>query len=304
MRAFLRASATASILASVAACATPRRPVPPAREAPARVMVMNLEKIALRTSAYVELHAMLASEGSYGELDRHGGDDAFASTAIALGRCEIDRCALETVGGTRLEHPFAAALPPFVASSWQRRALAARAAADRVRAAMGAETEPIVARIASDLGVTWPDSPVVVDLVTQAPSPRGDTLVAPLLRAESSCFAVRRGESERVRDARVLDCVLSYAVISLADRSLLWTAIAERTARARARRAWILVAIHAVAATLTAWEPRHASFMRQSASAVEPRVLSWLAGNWRSRASGEDVATFAARYVAALDEQR
>ena len=59
MRRVAYASAAMILLA---ACARPKPPPPP-REPPARVLSVALDRVSLRTNAYVELHAWLAAAG-------------------------------------------------------------------------------------------------------------------------------------------------------------------------------------------------------------------------------------------------
>ena len=100
-----------------------------------------------------------------------------------------------------------------------------------------------------------------------------------------------------MRNARVSECVLVQALMPVATRSRLFDAIARELPEREAERAWALVVVHAVAATLTAWAPEHVSPMRKSALAVERAVLTWLADHWRERARGEDIDVFAKRYA-------
>ncbi len=264
-------------------------------------MAVTLDRVALRSSAYAELHAEIATAGGYGaQLERDESDDTLAATMAALGRCDDERCALSALRETGLDGAFAERLPGFLASEWQERALVTRAAIDRARAALGVEAEPLLMRLASDLALSWPARPVVVDVVSRVPSPRRRALLPVALAARSNCFAAFRSEGDRERDARIMDCVLARAVISLADRSRIHAALAQKLEPSLAKRAWVLLVVHAVAATLTAWERRHASVLRQSANAVEPRPLAWLAENWHKRQEGEDAEAFAARYASAL----
>lgn len=323
MRGSLRASATTPLARAAAlfvgigalSCAQ-RPPPPPPKEPPARVLAVRLDRVRLRTSAYVELHAWLATMASGRqapppELERatrayaratadDDEDTAFGRAASALGACESDRCAFGALEGTRFEEPFTAALPGFVARSWTPRARFTRAAVERVRAAMGPEAEALRARLARDLAVDWPEDGATVHVVVDAPPASRAALVPPLLGARGSCFVARKGEEARVRDARLVDCALAYAALPLAQRSALGAALARELGPELGSRAWGLVVVHAVAATVKAWEPRHASVMRRSAGAVEPRALAWLSEHWHTRAQGEEVAAFAGRFAAVL----
>jgi hypothetical protein len=264
-------------------------------------MTVQLEQIALRTSAWVELHATLASEGAYDDALRNDlRGDALADATRAVARCGDDRCALTALEGTRFARPFAAALPAFVSARWHERAVAARAGIDRVRTAWRVEVAPLVARLADDLAVEWPDGPVVVDVVAQAPPAAREALVPVVLGARGSCFVASSKEAQRLRDARVIDCVLGYAAMSLAERSAIYQELSAALGERRARRAFELLAIHAVAATVRGWERSHVSSLRRSANAVEREALVWLAESWPARAGGEAPRFFARRYAKAL----
>jgi hypothetical protein len=291
--------------ASLAGCAHAAPRQPPDRQPPPHVLVVGLEQVALRTTAWVELHASLAAEGVYAKAQ--AGDDRdeqLARTAQALERCEDERCARAAVDGTPFAGPYLAALPGFLARDWTARAATARSAIELARAAMGPEVEPLVVELSQKLALDWPLPPPVVDVVTDAPAPGPEAPIRVLLSAHSPCFARSRGESERMHDARVVDCVLTYAALRLASRSALARAMSrELTARGIAGdldRAWTALVVHAVAATVAAWEPRHASVLRRSAAAVMPEVMTWLAAEWPSRMRGESPDDFARRYAATL----
>jgi hypothetical protein len=107
-----------------------------------------------------------------------------------------------------------------------------------------------------------------------------------------------------MHDARVVDCVLAYAALRLASRSDLARALGrELGARGMAGdldRAWTALVVHAVATTVSAWEPKHASVLRQSAASVMPEIMAWLAAEWPSRLRGAPADDLAKRYAAAL----
>lgn len=295
----------------------------PERKAPARVLVVRLEQVSLKTSAWVELHSWLAASArastelgdpdldaaarAYGAaLADDERDEAFTRTARALERCEDERCARAAVTGSPFAAPYLAALPSFSTRHWLDRADVTRGSIDVARAAMAEEemVEALVTRLAQDLAIDWPVPPPVVAMAGNAPEAGRAALVRPLLGARSTCFAKERKESERVHAARVMDCVLGYAAISLEERSTLAVALGrELSARGKASevgRAWSALVVHAVAMVVSAWEPKHASVLRRSAVAVMPEALEWLAREWPSRMRGEAPADFAKRYAAAL----
>jgi hypothetical protein len=325
MRGSLRASHTARITLLLAiglsGCARAKaRPVPPSR-VPPRVLVVGLEQIALRTTAWVELHAWLAaaarSHADTGdpELDAAARDyvtalaedsldELLARTTHVLEACDDERCARAAVTGTTFAQPYLAALPGFLKRHWTERAGVARDAMEAARAAMAPEVEALVTIVARDLAVDWPVTPPVVTFVAAAPEPGADAPIRVLLGARGSCFTREAKESDQVHDARIVDCVLGYALLRLEGRSTLGVALerelAARGKTAERRRAWSALVAHAVATTVTAWEPRHASALRRSAAVVMPATMGWLAEEWPARLRGEAPASFAKRYVDAL----
>jgi hypothetical protein len=282
------------------------------------VLVVGLEQVALRTAAWVELHAWLASaaRGSratgdpdldlavrgYGDvLAGDDRDEALARTTRALAACEDEACARNAVTGSAFATPYLAALPGFLAKHWMARAEIARAGVEVARAAVTPEVvEPLVAKLARDLGIDWPASPPIVDVVSDAPDPGRDAPIRVLLSARGSCFLKDRGHTERMTDARIVDCALAYAADGLATKSSLHAALAAALGEASGRRAYTLVAVHASAVVTTAWEPKHVSVLRRSAASVEPDAMEWLAEHWPERMRGEDAASFAKRFAAVL----
>jgi hypothetical protein len=108
-----------------------------------------------------------------------------------------------------------------------------------------------------------------------------------------------------MHNARVFDCVLTYAAIRLASRSALARALSRELAArgipGEFDRAWTALVVHAVAATIaTGWEPKHASVLRQSAAAAMPDVMTWLADEWPSRMRGASVDDVAKQYAVVL----
>ncbi len=325
MRGLRSASHTARITLLLAlalgGCARSKaRPVPPSR-VPPRVLVVGLEQIALRTTAWVELHAWLAaaarSHADMGdpELDAaargyvtalagDSRDELLARTSHVLEACDDERCARAAVTGTTFAQPYLAALPGFLARHWTERAGAARDAMEEARAAMAPEVDALVTIVARDLAVDWPVTPPVVTFVAAAPEPGADAPIRVLLGARGSCFGREAKESDHMHDARIVDCVLGHALLRLEGRSALGIALErELAAHGRTeerRRAWMALVAHAVATTVTAWEPRHASALRRSAAVVMPATMEWLAEEWPARLRGEAPASFARRYVDAL----
>jgi len=281
----------------------------PERQPPPHVLVVGLEQVALRTTAWVELHAWLAAEGAYAKAG--AGDDRdeqLGRTTRTLEACEDERCARAAVAGTPFASPYLAALPEFLARHWTERAATARAGVELARAALGPEVEPLVTKLAQDLAIEWPTPPPVVDIVSRAPDPGRDAPIRVLLSAHGNCFARSRTESERMHDARVVDCVLAYAAIRLGPRSALARALsrelAERGIADDLDRAWTALVVHAVAVTVSAWEPKHSSVLRRSAASVMPQAMAWLAGEWPARMRGASVDDFAKQYAAALADAR
>lgn len=341
-------SASVAILIG-AACAKPTESNPGRirpRDPPPRVLVVNLGRVSLRSSAWVELHlwrarasearhenapipfALRDDRSTYDALMTQDDEDTWLrSTVRAVGECGDNACAAAALGPAAGSE-FGEAMASFVASSWRDRATAAHGATEVIRAAFGPEADALALRIASDLGVTWPDEAVVVDLATEAPAPGKRALGPVVLAARSRCFAGRvlapsasdreREAEMRRRSARVIDCVLSRALPRVGARGVIHATLARELGEARAERAWELLAIHAVAATVSAWEPSHDSVPRQWAAAVEREILAWLAEEWRgyvdaqhglvrsgsgatAAASDDDRASFARRYAAAFE---
>ncbi|MBX3228551.1 MAG: hypothetical protein KIT84_07855 [Labilithrix sp.] len=125
-----------------------------------------------------------------------------------------------------------------------------------------------------------------VDLVAASPAAGRRGLLTPLLAARGACFAERRGESESVRNTRIVDCVLVRALLA-----------GESSHRAAlGARLWTLLVVHAVAATMSAFEPRHRSVDRRAVTAVEPALLEVVTRAWRP-------GPLSAEVVARLREQ-
>lgn len=316
MRASVRASATAVVLALFGAACTADRPKIPRREPPPHALVVSIDRVSLRATAWTELHAWLAAaarggaeppDGLRRQVERYADalrdddrDERLAAATRALAACETDACAAQALDGTPLAAPLRGALGPFEARLWIDRSAAALAGVEVARAALARpEVEPLIAVVAEDLGVAWPDA-AIVDVVAEAPPPGRDALVPVVLGAGGACFARGdRRETERVHDARIIDCALVQAVLGLADRGRLAAALARLLPAADAERAFQAAVVHAVALAVTAWAPRHVSVYRRSAEAAAPRVLAWLRDGF---AHHQDPDAFAARYAAALTE--
>jgi hypothetical protein len=295
----------------------------PERKVPPRVLVVRLEQVALRTSAWVSLHLWLAASArasiaidqpgldaaarGYAEvLADDARDEALAQTTHALALCDDEPCARAAVAGSPFASAYVAALPGFLARHWEVRAEIARAGIDVARAALGEEVEALVARLSEDLAVDWPAEPPAIDVVGSAPELGRDALVPAALAARGRCFTKERQETERMHDARVIDCVLAYAALGLESRSAMAAALgrelAARGKSSEVARAWTALVVHATSVAVSALSPRHVAVLRGSAAASMPRAMEWLAREWTSRMRGEPAADFAKRYAAALDE--
>ncbi|MDF2696790.1 MAG: hypothetical protein K0S65_5173 [Labilithrix sp.] len=306
-----------------ASCSRPPVRPPPPRDPPARALVVTEGRISLRASAWVELHAWLASAARTGEelegeleparrtyarsLQDDDEDALLDRTTHALSSCANDRCSSAALAAEGFGHSYDRALPVFVARSWLSRASVAWTGIEASHAALGATgpaAEAIFARAASDLGMGWPDSPVIVDVVSEAPPLGRAALLPAALATRGSCFmrarTAERGDPQ-LDHARVLDCVLVHALHAPRDEppgaGALHAALVRELGSHDGERAWSLLVIHEVAAVVTGWEPKHRSVYRRSAEAVEPSMLEWLAKQWRG-ARSEPFDAFAPRYAA------
>lgn len=319
----------ASVGLSGCAYSPPRRT--PESRPPPRVLVVSLEQVRLRTSAWVELHAWLAAaargsrdsgaQGAQGPgpdapepeiesavrdyatvLAKDERDETLWLSTHALAHCVDERCARDALLGTPYAKPFLAALPVFLDKHWTTNAAVARGGLEVARAAIGEELEPLVLRLARDLAIDWPAEGVPVDVVSVAPVAGREAPIPAVMGARGGCFAnASANDGTRVQDARVLDCVLAYAAAGTGKRSALAGALAREVSHEEAARAWIAVVVHAAAVTVTGWEPRHVSVLRRSAAAAMPEVMEWLLREWPSRMRGEPAIGFAKRYAAALE---
>ena len=321
MRSPFHASVTALTLAlSSFACQRAAAPRPaPTQKTPPPVLVVGFEHIALRTTAWVELHAWLAASGrgsielpepelegparAYREvlLDDER-DEAVTRTARALEACDDQRCAEEAVKGTRFAKPYLEALPAFLARHWTRRAALSRIAIEGAHAALGeGQVDPLITRLSRDLAIEWPVTPAVVDVVGDAPSAGKNAPIRMLLATHGQCFAGATGETPSVHDARIIDCVLSYATLRLDTKSAVAVAVAAELRALHHEedfvRAWTALVVHAVATVVTGLEPKHTSPLRRSAVAAMPQVMEWLLHEWPARMRGESVTMFAKGYA-------
>jgi phage baseplate assembly protein W len=276
--------------------------------------------VTLRTSAYVELHLWLAATAKSGaEVDRklepakaayrrsfeNDDEDALlARTTRELAACSDDRCAIAAVASQGFGPAYARALSSFATRRWRDRATTAWIGIEVAHAALGSPAaEALFERAAAELGVRWPERPVPVDFVSEAPPPGRTALAPAALATKSACFVPGRGskgkDDRSVSDARVIDCVLVHGLLATPDamRGPLYDTLVRELGDRDGSRAWTLVAIHGAAAIVQGWEPRHRSVHRRAAEAVEGTMLDWLANEWRG-ASGEPVEAFAVRYAA------
>jgi hypothetical protein len=232
------------------------------------VLSVALERVTLRTNAYVELHAWLAAAGrdavppppgleAAADVYRRAladddEDELLARTTAALGRCSDDRCATEALARTPFARAFSGSFATFTARWWTERATLARAGIELARGAFSAESEGVLQTVAAHLGIDWPNGPVAVDVVVESPPAGHDALV---------------GVALSVHDANIRECVLVRALLPLRNRSKVGSALDQR--------AWDLLVIHSVAATTGRVSPPW-----RSAYAVEPKALDWLKKNW------------------------
>lgn len=263
-----------------ASCAKARAPRPHS-PVPA-VLVVADQHIALRQNEFVELHASLATaaRGEHEEgasqtayervLERDEDDALLGATSRALAECIDLRCALEALDKHGLAAEFARALPTFTTNEWDDRAAIGWRAVERAHAAFGTRSEGVLLTLAKDLAITWARLPPPVDVVSVAPPVGRTALVAPLLGARGPCFSRRSGESDDVQNARVVDCVVLRAL--LAGDSPHRASLGERF--------WTVLVVHAVAATVTALEPRHISVDRRAVGITEPAMLEVITRSW------------------------
>jgi hypothetical protein len=328
MRHGIRASTTDLLVAVIAAfcvasCAK-HVPPPPPSQPPARSLVVTEGRVSFRTSAYLELHLWLAgaarsSEDVPAELEparrayaRSLQDDdedlLLERTTRRLSACSDDPCSSTAVAEEGFGRSFDRALPIFVERAWMPRASAAWTAIEAAHAVLGATgpaADALFARAAGDLGITWPENPAPIDVVSETPPLGRSALVPVALGARGRCFTRPRAPdelpAERVGRARILDCVLIHALLAARGpehTGAIHRELAVALGAHDGERAWSVLVIHAAAAVVTGWEPRHRSVYARSAEAVEGVMLEWLAKEWRTGTESERPETFAARYAA------
>ncbi|HVH41289.1 MAG TPA: hypothetical protein VM925_03070 [Labilithrix sp.] len=319
MRHGTRASTTAFLgiataALCVASCVRPTRRLP-AAEPPARALAVTDGRISLRASAYVELHLRLAAASRTEEdvgpelepakqayarsLHNDDEDGLLGRITRALSACEDDRCASAAVSAEGFGTAYDRVLPGFVARSWLGRASTAWSGIEGARAAMEAvpSVDVLFARAAGAVGARWPEHPVIVDIVSEAP-PVGRSALAPTaLASRGRCFVREQREDERVNHARILDCLLVHALLALQveDRGPLHDVLVRELGARDGDRAWTLLVVHAVATTVAGLERRHRSVYRRSAGVVEPVILDWLVREWPRAEDG--LEAFGLRFV-------
>jgi hypothetical protein len=266
--------------------------------------------VALQASAWVELHLWLAALAkdesppkgttepaarAYARsLEHDEADLELERVTGALSNCADATCAEKAVAPFGFGSAYTRLLPSFLTTKWQERAVIAWAGIEASHAALGPEADALFDRVAHDLGFAWPPEPAVVPVVAETPAPGPVALVRVALDARGGCFVRHARDSERLRAARVVDCLMTRAIFSLGPTCAIRSTLLRDLDAGSAERAWRLLVIHVVAATVTGWEPRHGSVYRQSSMAVEPRTLEFLTKAWPS----ENEAAFAAKYVA------
>jgi hypothetical protein len=253
-------------------------------------------RVVLRASAYVELHLWLAASAkndsdiehelepakrAYARSLANDDDDALLErTTRALAGCADDRCAFAAVAPTGFASAYERALPEFVRTHWLERAKTAWVAIERSHNVLEEAAEALFARAAADLSVSWPEH-VSIDVVSEAPPASRAALFAKALATQSMCFAGSvKTESDRLRDARVLDCLLVRSLLDPQVKSPIRESLVRQLGEERGGRAWELVVVHVAAGIVRGWEPKHASVDRRSAESVDGRRLEWLAKNW------------------------
>lgn len=340
MRGLLRASVVLvpGLLGLGLSDCAPRQPPRLRRDdPPPPVLVVAVERVALRTAAWTELHGLLAAAArtkaelpdpeleaaarAYEQaLSTDERDEAFGAATRALMACDNEKCAHAALASTPFGAPFASAFPGFLKKRWADRATSARAGVEAARSALGPEIEVLAQRVAKDLAFEWPTQPPVVDVVTDAPPAGRGAPIRDLLAIRSTCFTPPKPDATekllgqivgapaqeptpdppQVHDARIVDCVLVYAITRSSVKSALRDALVAELGPKDGARAYLLTTIHAVAVVVTGWETRHVSALRVSALGVEEHAMKWLAEWWKDRVHGEPPAVFAKRFAAEL----
>lgn len=221
-------------------------------------------------------------------------DIVLTRSTAALVACDDVRCAGAALASEPFGERFRQALPDFTAIYWSERATAAWAGIEAAHASLGPASEQLLANATASLGITWPEAPVVVDVVAGAPPPSRAALVPMALSTRSRCFVRGRKEDLSLGDARLLDCVLVHALIHAQSSSR--DELVRRLGPRDGERAFTLLVIHAAAVLVTGLERKHVSIYRHGAATVEPDRLAWLSTQWV--ATREPPGTFAIRYAA------
>jgi hypothetical protein len=293
------------------------RPLP--QEPPARALLVTDGRISLRSTAWSELHAwLIGAARDEGEVDpdleparrayarslaKDDQDELVDRTTRAMARCEDERCAIAAVAAEGFGSSFARALPTFEARGWIVRGKTASVGLEAAKSALGSVdgAEALLLRAASDLGMTLPERALPVAVVSEAPPVGRDALAPAVLATRSRCFmqdGATRDRSLSRDHARMLDCIFVHALLATDERGTLHDALVRELGERTGKRAWSLLVIHAVAAVVTAWDPRHRSVYRRSAEAVEREMLEWLATQWRGKPTNEFAAEYVARWRA------
>ena len=302
---------------SFVGCTKPLAPVED-RKAPPRVLSVTFEQVQLRADAWVELHAWLATAARSDlelpepmlaraahayrtALEADPRDEALWTTTRALAACDDATCAEHAVTGSAFANAYLDSLPIFLDRFWIQRAAVARAGIESAQAALGETLPVLVARLAKDLAIEWPKTPPIVDIVGDSPEAGPEAPLRMAITARGACFAGTAAEPRSMHDARITDCVLSYAAIGLASTSALAEELGA-TLRANNHgqdfdRAWKGVVVHAVASILTVIDRRHSSVLRRAAAGLMPQAMGWLAQEWPARMKGEPATSFAKRYA-------
>lgn len=247
-------------------------------------------------------------------------DEILQRSTRALSACTDDRCAGGALDLEGFGRGFVRALPVFLETHWLARAKTAWVGVEAAHAAMAERGDTLTAlhtRVAGDLGVRLPadtDRSIRIDVVSETPPVGREAFLPIALATRGRCFTseqeqLRQGhpapseQREHVHHARILDCVLVHALLNADAVTPIRVALVQLLGNKQGERAWTLLVIHAVAATVTGWEPRHLSVYRRSATAVEPQMLEWLVQQWHGRPSG-DPDDFPKRYAAQWRDTR
>lgn len=283
----------------VAGCARPPKSTPPPHGPPAAYILVRTEHLSLRSSASLELHAMLATAARKDEPLPAAFEPARAAYARVFADDDDDDALRRMFRGLAaepestnalaergLDNVFLRARSQF-APEWEARSRVTWTALERARAAMDERMDGALAALTKTLGVTWsaPLDPAststpTVDLVAESPPAGRRGLLTPFLAARGPCFA---GEAfNSVNNARIADCVIVRALLS-GDRH------GDSPRAHLSERFFTVLVVHAVAAVVTRIEPKHASVDRRAVAAVEPDLLAFLTREWHGEAVTPDL---------------